>query len=99
MTVEELRDLVRAAEPLSAASAALDGSEPLAYRALLFRFLERVVSARNSLVLGQAVPPELELELRFVAEALPDMRTRTREAAQAEPPGSGEPGGAVGPRR
>lgn len=91
MTVEELRSLARAAEPLSAASVALDGRERLAYRALLFRFLERIVSARNRLVLGRPVEPELELELRFVAEALPDMLHRAEPAAQPQPgaPGHG----------
>jgi hypothetical protein len=91
MTVEELRNLARAAEPLSTASVALDGRQRIAYRALLFRFLERIVSARNRLVLGQPVEPELELELRFVAEALPDMLHRAEPADQA-PPGAPDHG-------
>jgi hypothetical protein len=82
MKVEELRELARAAEPLSALSAALDGRERISYRDLLFRFLERVARARNDLVLGKGVESELEQELRLMAEALPPMRQRAEAGVQ-----------------
>jgi hypothetical protein len=90
MTVEELKDLARAVEPFSAAFEALDGRERVAYRALLFRFLERIVIARNSLVLGKAIGPDLELELRFVADALPAMRRRAEVGIRGEQSGPDE---------
>jgi hypothetical protein len=90
MKVEELRDLARAAEPLSAGSVALDGRERIAYRDLVSRFRERIVSARNSLMLGQDVQPELEQELRLLARELPALRRRAEAGVQRALPIPGE---------
>ena len=85
MNVEELRGLARAAEPLSPASLALDGHERVvAYNDLVSRFRERVVSARNAIVRGLAVDPDLEHELRLLAKALPGVRHRAEAAVERE---------------
>ena len=82
MNIEELRALARGVEPPLEVIEGLYGHEQIAeYNDLAFRFLERLVSARNSFVLGQAVEPELKHELRTLADVLPAKRRRA-EAAQ-----------------
>jgi hypothetical protein len=91
MKVEELRNLARAAGPLSALDAALDArGRVLTYRELVSRFRERVTRVLNSLTLGLTVEPGLEQELRLLADALPHMRRRIEAAPQSERPGWGE---------
>jgi len=82
MTIEELRELERAAEPLSALSAALDGRVLISYRDLILRFLEGLTRARNDLLPGTPVASELEHELRLMAEALPPTRRRAETGPQ-----------------
>jgi hypothetical protein len=98
MTVDELRTLARAVEPPLEVAGDVDGHElVLEYNGLIFGFLERVVRARNSVVLGQAVDPQLEQELRHLARELPGKRRTAEAAAQAARPvsphaGSARPG-------
>jgi hypothetical protein len=85
MDLEELKALARAAEPLLAAAVGPESRERAAtYHDLLSRFRERVVRARNGLVAGQAIGPELEQELRLLAVELPAMRRLAEAAARRE---------------
>jgi hypothetical protein len=85
MNVEELGDLAGAAKPLSVAAVAFDARDSVvAYNDLVFRFRERVVRARNHLVLGRRVAPDLEQELRHLASELPGLLRRAEAAAQRE---------------
>jgi hypothetical protein len=77
MTAEELQELARAAEPLSALSEALDGRVRTSYRELLLGFLERLARARNALPPGKSVTTGVEKDLRLMAEALPPTRRRS----------------------
>jgi hypothetical protein len=86
MTVEELRDLARAAVPLPAGSVALDGRSRQAYRALVTGFRERLTRALNSLTLGQHVEDQLEQELRLLAKELPSLRHRVEAASPRATP-------------
>jgi hypothetical protein len=81
MTIEELRELARAAEPLSALSAALDGRVKVPYRDIVFRLLEHVAKVRGDLVMAS----DLERELRLLAGALPPARRKAEAAAQEKP--------------
>ena len=85
MDLEELKALARAAEPLLAAAVGPESRERAAtYHDLLSRFRERVVRARNGLVTGQAIGPELEQELRLLAVELPAVRRLAEAAARRE---------------
>ncbi len=85
MDLEELKALARAAEPLLAAAVGPESRERAAtYHDLLSRFRERVTRARNGLVAGQAIGPELEQELRLLAVELPAMRRHAEAAARRE---------------
>jgi hypothetical protein len=85
MNVEELRDLSGAVKPLSVFAVALDARDRVvAYNDLVFRLRERVVRARNNLVLGRRVEPELEQELRLLASELPGLLRRAEAAAQRD---------------
>jgi len=90
MTLEELRDLARAAVPLPAGSVALDGRSRLAYRDLVSGFHERLTRARNSLSLGQNVEAGLAQELRLLAKELPALRLRVEAASRQATAASGK---------
>jgi hypothetical protein len=77
VTLEELRRLALGVEPLAfhEAPPGLE-SEVAAFNGVVGRFRELVVAARNRVVLGQPVPPELGLEIRALSDALPEERRR-----------------------
>lgn len=82
VTVEELKALARAVEPLSGATVELHAHRHFnVYNHLVSRFRERVTLALNRLTQGQDVEPELTEELWLMAKALPGVRTRAEEAA------------------
>jgi hypothetical protein len=86
----ELKALARAVEPLSAVTATLDFSHPVAaYNGLLSRFRERVTEALNDLTLVRPHAPGLTQELFHMARELPSMRRRVEAAARVEPVSSG----------
>jgi hypothetical protein len=77
VTLDELRHLAFTVEPIAlqeATAGARDHAE--AFNGLVRRFRELVVRARNVLVLGREVHPELAVEIRTLAEALPAERQR-----------------------
>jgi len=85
MNVAELGDLAGAAKPLSVFAVADDARDRVvAYNDLVFRFRERVVRARNILVLGRRLEPELVQELQLLASELPALLRRAEAAAQRE---------------
>jgi hypothetical protein len=74
MDVAELQALVRCAEPLSVAGDAPVPDDFVAFNDLLCQFRERVVLARNRLVLGHGVEHDLANEIRLLAVTLPALR-------------------------
>lgn len=77
MTLEELRRLAFGVEPIAFDEAPPGReTEVAAFNGVVSRFRELVVSARNQVVLGKAVPPEVGLEIRALSEALPAERER-----------------------
>lgn len=90
MTLEELRRLTFGVEPIGFDEAPPGReTEVAAFNGVVSRFRELVVSARNQVVLGRAIPPELGVELRALSEALPAERERA---------GLPRPGGAAARR-
>jgi len=90
MTVEELKALARAVEPLAATTAGIGYSPPVAaYNALVSQFRVRITKALNDLTLGRPHEHELTQELFLMARELPSMRRRAEASAQTEPAGSG----------
>ncbi len=82
VTLDELRTLARAVEPLPVGRLPLASRDRVvAFNGAVGRFQERVVQARNALVLAQPVDPSLADELRMLAQTLP--RTRGQVAAWA----------------
>jgi hypothetical protein len=77
VTIDDLRRLTFGVEPI-AFDEAPDGHEPavLAFNGAVSKFRELVVAARNQIVRGHAVPPEVVSELRTLSEALPRERDR-----------------------
>lgn len=77
MTLDELRRLALGVEPLAfhEAPPGLE-AEVAAFNGVVGRFRELVATARNRVVLGQPVPPELGLEIRALSDALPEERRR-----------------------
>jgi hypothetical protein len=78
VTLEELRELAQAVEPIPPPDQALVGyGEIAAFNASVAKFRELVVRARNGIVQGRKVHPVLAFEIRTLAEALPTERART----------------------
>jgi hypothetical protein len=77
MMINELRRLAFEVEPITGHEAPL-GREPevRAFNDAVSKFRELVVSARNQLVCGQSVSPEVGREIRILSETLPGERAR-----------------------
>jgi hypothetical protein len=86
VTLDELRRLTLGVEPI-AFDEAPQGSEPrvVAFNGVVSRFRELVVAARNQMVQGRPVPPELGVEIRALSDALPEERRRATVAGPREP--------------
>jgi hypothetical protein len=90
VTVDELKALAQAVEPLSVAAEGIDHSpQAAAYNSLVSRFRERITRALNDLTLGRPHERELTQELFLMARELPSLRHRATASAQREPLGSG----------
>ncbi len=91
MTVEELKVLARAVEPIPADAWGLLSRERVAsYNDLVYRFRERVTGALHELLHGHAVEPGLEQELWLLARELPAMRRRAETGTLGEPSAASE---------
>jgi hypothetical protein len=95
MKLDELQALARVVQPLSAAAGGPDGRERVeAYNELVSCFRDLVTQAMNSVLHRRAVQPELEMELRLLAKALPGARCRAESAGRKQPAWLG-PGGLI----
>ena len=80
MTLDELRRLTFGVQPIASHEAPLGReADVAAFNGVVSRFRELVVAARNQVVLGRPVPQELGLEIRALAQALPEERERTAD--------------------
>jgi hypothetical protein len=71
MTLHDLRQLSDTVQPIRAGGqVAAGGADVHDYNAAVFAFRELLTRARNTIVLGNAVEPALEEELRASAAAL-----------------------------
>jgi hypothetical protein len=90
MTVEELKALSRAVEPLAATTAGNRYSPPVAaYNMFVSPFRVRVTRALNDLTLGRPHEPGLTQELFLMARELPSMRRKAEASVQMDLAGSG----------
>ncbi len=93
MKFEELQALARAVQPLSLVAGSPDGRERVeAYNELVACFRDLVTRAMNRLLQRQAVDPDLELELRLLAKALPGARCGAESSARRAAPVPGKIG-------
>jgi hypothetical protein len=77
VNLDELRRLAFAIEPISIQETTPEMRRDVeSFNDLVSKFRELVVRARNVLVLGHPVEPELAGEIRMLAEALPAERQR-----------------------
>jgi hypothetical protein len=90
MKLEELQTLARAVQPLPLVAGSPDGRERIgAYNELVACFRDLVTQAMNSVLRRQDVQPELKMELRLLAKALPGARCRAESAARLQTAGLG----------
>ena len=77
MLINELRRLAFEVEPIAGHEVPA-GSEPQvrAFNDAVWRFRELVVTARNQIVSGHSVPPDVGQEIRILSETLPGERAR-----------------------
>ena len=77
VTLDELRNLAFSIEPISLHETVPEARRDVeTFNGLVSKYRELVVRARNVLVLGRPVEPDLAGEIRMLAEALPAERQR-----------------------
>ena len=90
MTLDHLRALARAIEPLASASGGFGNQGKVtAYNDLVSRFRQRVTLAITRASQGEPYEPDLTDELQLIAKALPEAR-RVAEAVKDDLPVTAE---------